>query len=84
MRRETEYFKKKVNFKNYKAVKPCTDFEKQYKLSTKLGEGAFGTVFKAVHRPSKVPVAVKIITKAKVAEQDCYLDLLKQELDCLE
>jgi hypothetical protein len=27
MRRETEIFKKKVNFKNYKAVKLCEDFE---------------------------------------------------------
>ncbi len=35
-----------------------------YELSTPLGEGGFGSVFRALHRPTGLPVAVKLLRRA--------------------
>lgn len=45
-------------------------FEQQYSCSKELGRGAFSQVKLAVHRPTGRAVAVKVITKAKMALSD--------------
>mmetsp|Transcript_1862 Transcript_1862/g.2094 ORF Transcript_1862/g.2094 Transcript_1862/m.2094 type:complete len:353 (+) Transcript_1862:148-1206(+) len=45
-------------------------FNETYTVGEKLGEGAFSTVRKATHNKTKESYAIKIITKAKLTEQD--------------
>ena len=76
----------KVNFKHYKAIKylDWDDFGSQYRLEKLIGEGAFGAVFRATNNASKIRCAVKVIGNAKIREMEVYVELLAQELDCLE
>jgi len=67
------------------------DFKKQYDLDTQdvLGEGAYGTVFKAVRKGTNTPVAVKVlykrIHKKKQRPADArYLCRLKNELEMMQ
>lgn len=43
----------------------------RYRIESKLGSGAFGSVFKAVHRDSGTPVAVKRLCERFACWDDC-------------
>lgn len=47
-----------------------TNIKDDYKFTKKLGEGSFGVVRKAVHKQTGEEVAIKIISKAQMTEQD--------------
>ena len=78
---ESDKFEKtKVNFHHYKAVKFLENFPSQYRLEERIGEGAFGSVYKATHISSKMRCAVKVVRKEKIGEMKVYEALLAQEL----
>lgn len=60
---------------------PSTGFEKDYVLGRKLGSGSYSTVREATHVRSGERVAVKVVTKAALTQED--LDALYVEVDVL-
>lgn len=59
-------------------------FTDHYRLKKELGCGAFGSVKLGEHRLSKVPCAIKIVKKSKLATAEVYQELMKNELEVLE
>lgn len=59
-------------------------FTDHYRLKKELGSGAFGSVKLGEHRLSKVPCAIKIVKKSKLATAEVYKELMKDELQVLE
>jgi len=57
-------------------------FSEIYDLKKKLGEGAFSVVKEAAHKKTKVSYAIKIVTKAKLTEDD--EEALKDEISILK
>lgn len=54
------------DYKKFKYMK-TTDVHKRYEFTDhKLGQGAFGSVLKCVHRATGREFAVKIITKRQI------------------
>ena len=64
-------------------MRRVAQIKSDYRFKKKLGEGAFGSVVAAKHRQSKLPVAIKIISKAKIFENQTYCELLENELTLL-
>jgi len=57
-------------------------FKKEYKVGEEIGSGAFSVVRKGSHRKTGEEYAIKIITKAKLKEDDEIA--LKQEIEILQ
>jgi len=72
-----------LSFKNYKGFKHVENIS-HYKIGKELGHGSFGSVYYAKNKDTKVPVAIKIIKKSKLAENEVYIELLRNELFVLE
>ena len=51
-----------------------------YRLGKELGSGSFGSVRLAVHKASNINVAIKIIKKSMIDQDEIYFDLMKNEL----
>lgn len=62
-------------------AKPRTGFHKDYVVGKRLGSGSYSTVRDAVHVRSKENVAVKIVTKTALTQED--LDALYVEVEVL-
>ena len=62
-------------------AKPRTGFEKDYVVGKRLGSGSYSTVRDAVCVRTKESVAVKIVTKVALTQED--LDALYVEVDVL-
>lgn len=45
------------------------EFEKDYEVVTKLGEGTFGSIFRVKHKQLKLDRALKIISKKNKPDQ---------------
>lgn len=58
-------------------------FDADYQLGDCLGQGPFGTVYKAVHKKSGIPCAVKIMDKAQLTSMDTVQDI-REGLSLLE
>jgi serine/threonine protein kinase len=44
--------------------------KKEYKIEGVIGQGAFATVRKGKHRETKERIAIKILSKKKMAEEE--------------
>lgn len=51
-----------------------------YRLGKELGCGSFGSVRLAVHKASNINVAIKIIKKSMIDQDEIYFELMKNEL----
>lgn len=74
----TELKQKEVWFE---AIKQCINYSNMYdyyQLHEILGKGKFGVVKRAVHKRTKLNVAVKIVKKKELSLKD--LELLKREI----
>jgi len=69
----TTHLKKAIGYNSF------MDF---YELSEVLGEGKFGLVRMGIHRKTQEKVAIKIIKKEKMTNND--LELIKSELDIMK
>lgn len=54
-------------------------FLNNYLFGEKIGSGGFSSVYKAIHLPTKIPVAIKMLTKQKFP-----IDKLRRELKIME
>lgn len=72
--------RRSVQHENGRA-KPRTGFEKDYVVGKRLGSGSYSTVRDAVCVRTKESVAVKIVTKVALTQED--LDALYVEVDVL-
>ena len=50
------------------------------RLGKELGSGSFGAVRLAVHKASNINVAIKIIKKSMIDQDEIYFELMKNEL----
>jgi len=53
-------------------------------MGKELGAGSFGTVNLAKHRSTERKVAIKVVKKRKLEENEVYMDLMRNELEVLE
>lgn len=53
-------------------------------MGRELGAGSFGTVNLAKHKATDRKVAIKVIKKKKLEENDVYMELMRNELLVLE
>lgn len=66
---------------------PKTSKLAQYHILQSIGDGGYGTVYKAIHRKSKNTVAIKHIKIRPDANQEFYhkfLIMMIRELDILQ
>ena len=73
-----------LNFRKFKGFKKVKNYQENYKLQKKLGEGAFGSVWSAVHKKAKAACAIKVVKKHKLTEMEVYHELMMNELKVLE
>ena len=73
-----------LSFAAYKGFKQLDNYTNNYKMTKQLGQGAFGTVWAAVHKQARAPCAVKIVSKRKLKEMEVYQELMMNELTVLE
>ena len=73
-----------MNFRMFRAHKKVDDISELYQMRKLLGEVAFGKVYEAHHIRADRPVAVKIISKAKLKENNVFEKLMMQELEALD
>ena len=73
-----------LSFSAYKGFKQIDNCASKYKMTKQLGQGAFGTVWAAVHKQASAPCAVKIVSKHKLKEMEVYQELMMNELTVLE
>ena len=57
---------------------------KPYILVEQIGKGSFGEVFRAYHETTTEVVAIKQISKAKLAEREIHQKLYEDELSVLK
>ena len=74
-------FQRRESFKNPNAPpgrRKIKDFTAEFELVRKLGEGGFGVVHEAIHKPTKEVCAIKVMNKQKirVKEQERQSDLM--------
>lgn len=65
-------------------MKKVEDIQELYQFRKKIGEGAFGEVYEAVHIKAELPCAVKVIKKTKLRESKIHEKLMIQELEALD
>lgn len=53
-------------------------------MGKELGAGSFGTVNLAKHKVTERKVAIKVIKKSKLEENEVYMELMRNELLVLE
>ena len=68
----------------FRAHKKVEDISELYQMRKFIAEGAFGKVYEAHHIRADRPVAVKIISKAKLRESNVHEKLMMQELEALD
>ena len=51
-------------------MKTVDELKETYKIKEVIGKGAFASVRLAVHRKSKMNVAIKIMNKKRMSEED--------------
>lgn len=73
-----------MTFENYKSFKFVKNIKEHYTIGKELGSGSFGSVYMTEHNQTKVPAAIKVIKKAKLKENEVYMDLMRNELTVLE
>ena len=81
-----ESFKSKADLPGRRRVSNFKDF---YSLGQRLGEGGFGVVYEATHRPTGEVCAIKVVNKQKILQKQAEKksDLMKYvtaEFDALE
>lgn len=74
---------KAITFDSYRKFKWINHIEEHYVLGKELGHGSFGSVYKTENQQTKVPAAIKVIKKAKLKENEVYMDLMRNELTVL-
>ena len=67
----------------FRAHKKVEDISEFYQMRKFLSEGAFGKVYEAHHIRADRPVAIKIISKAKLVSP-AHEKLMMQELEALD
>ena len=80
----TTGIQQKLNFRMFRAHKKVEDISELYQMRKFIAEGAFGKVYEAHHIRADRPVAVKIISKAKLRESNVHEKLMMQELEALD
>ena len=73
-----------MNFKDFKGLKFIGNIKDKYKIAEVLGRGTFGEVRKCQHKQAKVKLAIKIISKNKVENNETFKALMENELQILE
>ena len=73
-----------LSFKHMRGLKTIENIDDIYEMQTELGSGQFGTVYKAMAKQIGVSVALKVIKKSKVHEDQDWENLMKSELEALE
>ena len=66
-------FQRRESFKNPNAPpgrRKIKDFTAEFELVRKLGEGGFGVVHEAIHKPTKEVCAIKVMNKQKIREKE--------------
>ena len=57
---------------------------KDYEIQVLVGQGAFGSVQRAIHKTSRSHVAIKTYEKQRLSHDDYRLSALKQEISILQ
>ena len=61
-----------------------TLLSKGYKIDCQIGEGSFATVYGAVHVKTNRDVAIKVVQKARLLEDDCPIHSMENEIAILK
>lgn len=69
--------------KNFKNLKKIEDINDSYILEKKLGEGSFGTVYRAKKLETQTDCAIKVVNKGKLQSQPELPGMMMQELAIL-
>ena len=56
-----------LSIKSHKGFHTVTDITQHYQMDKQLGAGQFGTVYRAIYLKANEPVALKVISKAKLS-----------------
>ena len=83
-KQQTSGIQHKLNFRQFRSMKKVEDIQELYQFRKKIGEGAFGEVYEAVHIKAELPCAVKVIKKTKLRESKIHEKLMIQELEALD
>jgi serine/threonine protein kinase len=72
-------------FNLFKKQKQMSNFDSQFFLGKKLGEGAFATVHEAIRKQDSQKFAVKILQKTKIKDGSIFnsVDAIINEIDIL-
>lgn len=60
-----------------------SDYSHKYTRGKQLGSGSFGSVWAAEHKHANIPVAIKLVKKAKLSD-NTYIKLMQDELKVLQ
>ena len=71
-------------FKAMRGFKTVEDYTENYQMLEQLDKGAFGTVWRAIHKKAETPCAIKIIKKSKLSQNSVHQKLMESELKVLE
>ncbi|KAJ3415675.1 hypothetical protein HDV05_004353 [Chytridiales sp. JEL 0842] len=69
-----------INISNAGGVEIKMEFDKEFELGKKLGEGTFATVYECTRKVDRKKFAVKVISKIHLAKQE---NMLKHEISTL-
>lgn len=73
-----------MQFQQFKGFKPIQNILNRYKLEQKIGQGSFGTVFKAHLLNPKIDCAIKVIHKQLVNKNPMLKNLVHNEMQILQ
>lgn len=66
-----------LNMANMKQFRQIEYIREYYKLGDELGHGAFGEVYEATHKVTKVQVAIKVIKKKMLMQNSTLMELMR-------